>query len=61
VTLGGLGVFGAVLIQEGFTYRLGHRLPALTLTALAITTGLQLFFFGFVLQLLKQIKRAADR
>jgi glycosyltransferase involved in cell wall biosynthesis len=61
VTLGGLGVFGAVLIQEGFTYQLGHRLPALTLTALAITTGLQLFFFGFVLQLLKQIKRAADR
>lgn len=56
----GFVVFGVVLAQEGLTYRLGHRLPALTLTALAITTGLQLFFFGFSLQLLKQIKRATD-
>jgi len=61
MTLGGVGVFVAVLVQEGFTLRLGHRLPALTLTGLAVTTGLQLFFFGFVMQLLKQIKRAVDR
>jgi hypothetical protein len=65
---GGLGLillafafFLGLLVQEGFTYKLAHRLPALVLIALLITTGLQLFFFGFVLQLLQQIKRNIDR
>jgi len=53
----GFVVFGAIVAQEGFTYRLADRLPGLTLVGLLITTGLQLFFFGFVLQLLKQIKQ----
>lgn len=59
--ISGFLAFLFVLIQEGFTYRLGHRVPAFLLIALLITTGLQLFFFGFVLQLLKQIKRNVDR
>jgi len=49
--------FGVILIQEGFTYALADRLPGLTLVGLLVTTGLQFFFFGFVLQLLKQIKQ----
>jgi hypothetical protein len=57
----GFAMFFGILVQEGFTYKLGHRLPAILLVALSITTGLQLFFFGFVLQLLKQIKRNVDR
>lgn len=57
-SMGGLAVFAIVILQEGLTLRLGHRLPALTLTGLLITTGAQLFFFGLVLQLLKQINRA---
>jgi len=49
--------FGIILVQEGFTYALGNRLPGLTLVGLLVTTGLQFFFFGFMLQLLKQIKQ----
>ena len=56
----GFIVFGVILAQEGFTYALGNRLPGLTLVGLLITTGLQLFFFGFVLQLLKLIKQRID-
>jgi glycosyltransferase involved in cell wall biosynthesis len=52
-----LSIFAVILAQEGFTYALAERLPGLTLVALLITTGLQLFFFGFVLQMLKQIKQ----
>ena len=36
-------------------------MPGLLLVALLVMSGLQLFFFGFVLQLLKQIKRNVDR
>lgn len=58
--ISGLLFFLVILAQEGFTYALGNRLPGLTLVALLVTTGLQLFFFGFVLQLLKQINRRVD-
>lgn len=54
-------VFLAIFIEEGFTLALGHRTPAIMLVALLVSTGLQLFFFGFVLQLLKQIKKIVDR
>jgi len=54
-------VFGLVLIEEGFTLALGHRTPAFVLIALLVSVGLQLFFFGLVLQLLKQIKKVVDR
>ena len=49
------------LVEEGFTLVLGHRTPALIMIALMIMAGLQLLFFGFSFQLLKQIKRAVDR
>lgn len=58
--LAGFIVFGVIFAQEGFSYSLGTRVPGLTLVGLLITTGLQLFFFSFVLQLLKQIKRRVD-
>jgi glycosyltransferase involved in cell wall biosynthesis len=53
--------FAYVFAAEGFTLALGHRTPALILIGLLVSTGLQLFFFGFVLQLLNQIKRTTDR
>lgn len=57
---GGILFFVVILIQEGFSYSLADRLPGLTLVALLITTGLQLFFFGLVLQFLKQIKKQSS-
>jgi hypothetical protein len=57
---GGILFFLIILIQEGFSYSLADRLPGLTLVALLITTGLQLFFFGLVLQFLKQIKKQSS-
>jgi glycosyltransferase involved in cell wall biosynthesis len=54
-------LFAAVFIQEGLTLQLAHRMPALLLVALLVITGVQLFFFGFILQLLKQIKKSIDR
>ena len=53
-------IFLAVVIEEG-SLRLAHRTPALLLVVLLFTGGLQLFFFGFVLQLLKQLKKSIDR
>lgn len=47
--------------SEGFTLALGHRTPAFILIGLLVSTGVQLFFFGFMLQLLNQIKRTVDR
>jgi glycosyltransferase involved in cell wall biosynthesis len=54
-------VFAVILTQEGFTLALGKRTPALILIALMVMTGLQLLFFGFSFQLMKQIKRSIDR
>ncbi|MBX6320713.1 MAG: glycosyltransferase family 2 protein [Rhodospirillaceae bacterium] len=59
--LAALALFGEVFISEGLTFRLAHRTPALLLVALLVITGVELFFFGFVLQLLKQIKKGVDR
>ncbi len=53
-------LFFAVVIQEGYTLKIGHRTPALILVALLVLMGSQAFFFGFVLQLLKQIKKNVD-
>jgi len=58
--ISGFLYFGVILVQEGFRYAFTNRVPGITLVALLITTGLQLFFFGFILQLLKQIKRRVD-
>lgn len=54
-------VFAVIFAQEGFTLALGTRTPALILIALMVMTGLQLLFFGFSFQLMKQIKRSIDR
>lgn len=58
--LAGFLYFGILLLQEGL-FNLGNRVAGLLLVALLVMSGLQLFFFGFVLQLLKQIKRNVDR
>ena len=49
-----------IFVQEGYTIRLAHRTPALILIALMVSTGIQFFFFGFMLQLINQIKRSVD-
>jgi len=59
--VGAFLVFGLVFVEEGFTLALGHRTPALIMIALMVMAGLQMLFFGFSFQLLKQIKRAVDR
>ncbi len=58
----GFGVlyFLIVFVQEGYTFRLAHRTPALILVGLLVSTGIQFFFFGFILQLINQIKRSVD-
>jgi hypothetical protein len=53
--------FLSILIQEGFTFALGHRTPAFILITLLIGVGTNFFFFGFILQLLKQIKQNINR
>ena len=58
--LGGFLYFAVMVLQEGL-FNLGSRVPGLLFVALLVMSGLQLFFFGFVLQLLKQIKRNVDR
>lgn len=48
--------------QGGFAVKgLSNRTPALILVALMTISGIQLFFFGFILQLINQIKRSLDR
>jgi glycosyltransferase involved in cell wall biosynthesis len=59
--VGAFVIFAGVIAQEGFTLALGHRTPAFLLIALMVMAGLQLLFFGFSFQLLKQIKRSIDR
>jgi hypothetical protein len=55
---GAVLVFLVVLAQEGFQVKgIAHRTPAFLLIALMVLAGLQLFFFGFVLQLLKQMNK----
>ena len=58
--MAGVLYFAIILAQQGL-FKIGDRVPGLLLVALFIMSGLQLFFFGFVLQLLKQIKRNVDR
>ena len=58
--VGGVLYFAIILAQVGLL-NIGSRVPGLLLVALLLMSGLQLFFFGFVLQLLKQIKRNVDR
>lgn len=63
LVLVGLAVlyFFYIVASEGFTWAMGNRTPAFLLVALMVSTGIQFFFFGFILQLLNQIKRSIDR
>jgi glycosyltransferase involved in cell wall biosynthesis len=62
LVMSGFLLFLAVLVEEGFRVKgIGHRAPAFMLIGLLVSTGVQFFFFGFVLQLLKQIKKNVDR
>lgn len=56
-----VAIFGAIFVEEGFTLKLAHRTPAFIFIALLTLLGSLTFFFGFVLQLLQQIKRSTDR
>lgn len=53
--------FLVVWWQEGFSFKMEHRTPAFVLMAVMVLAGIQLFFFGFILQLINQIKRSIDR
>jgi hypothetical protein len=46
--------------QEGFSLNMQNRTPAFVLVALLVISGIQLFFFGFILRLINQIKRSMD-
>lgn len=61
LVLGALAFFLVVWAQEHFSLAMGNRTPAFILIALMIISGIQLFFFGFILQLLNQTKRSIDR
>ena len=57
----GIVFFFIVLIQEQFRFfELFARIPALLLIALRISVGTQMFFFGLVLELLRQIGHKVD-
>lgn len=61
VIIGGVVFFFVVLVQEGFrALDLFDRIPALLLIALLVSVGTQMFFFGLVLELLRQIGRQVD-
>lgn len=54
--------FFIISFQASFKFKeMFSRLPSFLLIALLILTGIQLFFFGFVLQLIKDIKYRVDR
>jgi len=53
-------MFAIVVVQQ-HSLSFAARTPSIVLVALLATTGLQMFFFGFVLQLLKQLKKNVDR
>jgi len=54
--------FGVISWQEGFRFKaMFSRLPALILVALLIIVGLQLFTFGFLAELIKNVKSRVDR
>jgi glycosyltransferase involved in cell wall biosynthesis len=57
-----LAYFLIVLAQAGFHIKgVGDRLPALVWITLMISIGFQCFFFGLILQLIKEMKYKLDR
>jgi glycosyltransferase involved in cell wall biosynthesis len=54
--------FGIISWQAGFRLKaMFSRLPSFVLIALLVTVGLQLFMFGFLVELLKNMKARLDR
>jgi glycosyltransferase involved in cell wall biosynthesis len=54
--------FFSILVQANFNLKgMGDRVPAFVWITLLISVGFQCFFFGFILQLIKQIKYRLDR
>jgi len=54
--------FGFISWQEGFRFKaMFSRLPSFLLIALLIMAGLQLFTFGFLAELTKNVKARVDR
>jgi glycosyltransferase involved in cell wall biosynthesis len=54
--------FGVISWESGFRLKaMFSRLPSFVLIALLITVGLQLFMFGFLVELIKNIKARVDR
>jgi glycosyltransferase involved in cell wall biosynthesis len=67
-SLGGLLIisaflyFGLISWEAGFRLKaMFSRLPSFVLIALLVTVGLQLFMFGFLVELLKNMKARLDR
>jgi hypothetical protein len=54
--------FGVISWEAGFRLKaMFSRLPSFVLIALLVTVGLQLFMFGFLVELLKNMKARVDR
>lgn len=57
-----LAYFGTILAEVNFNVKAtADRVPAFVWITLLISVGVQMFFFGFILQLLKQMKYRLDR
>ena len=57
-----LAYFFVILAEARFNVKgLGDRLPAFVWITLMISIGFQCFFFGFMLQLIKELKYRLDR
>jgi glycosyltransferase involved in cell wall biosynthesis len=62
LVLAAVAYFLVVLAQAGFNVKATFaRVPAFIFIALLVSIGFQCFFFGLVLQLLKQLKYQVDR
>jgi glycosyltransferase involved in cell wall biosynthesis len=57
-----IGYFLLISFYAGFHFKdMFRRLPSFVLIALLIMTGIQLFFFGFILDLIKDVKYRVSR
>jgi len=61
LVLAAIGYFLFISYQASFQFKtMFERLPSFLLIALLVLTGLQLFFFGFIIELIKEIKYRID-
>jgi hypothetical protein len=60
--LAALAYFLVILAEAGFNVKaMGDRVPAFVWITLMISVGFQCFFFGLILQLIKEMKYKLDR